>query len=683
MRPGTMARRMLGWCAVPVLASVLIAGTGCAALMGSDTDSSSSTDSESSSEATDFKAVAEEFDVAALDLDYTDRDQDASYDESSATTIVLEETTATVDGSGVSVDEETGIVTIEQEGAYVVSGTLTDGQLAVNVSSDAKVQVVLAGVTIHNEDGPAIYVMQADKCFITLAEGTVNTLTDGSEYALEDDSDEPYATLFSRDDLTINGSGELVVTSSYRHAICSKDDLVITGGTYTVSAVEDALRGRDCVKILDGTFSIVAGGDGIKSNKDTDPERGFVSIDGGTFQIVAGDDGIQGTTYVQITGGELSIESDDDAIHSDLELLISGGSLSIAAGDDAVHSETVLTIDGGTLDITSCYEGIESEKIYINDGEISIVASDDGVNASAADLSSGDASTTDDASDTAIDSTEGGGDAPAMSGGEGLSTAGDETGGSSDTAAATTTTSAFTVADEEGGQSGGELSIAPNGGEGIDERALNDGEPDGAFAEGMGGTSVANEDCLIQINGGYLYVDAQGDGIDSNGSIEITGGVVLVNGPASGADGALDYDLTATISGGTVLMVGASSMAQTFTSGTQAFAFSQVSGQAGQTIAVVDEDGTVVASMTAVRSFEMVLVSSASFEDDGSYTLLIGAEIDDADDYGFTDEGEATGGTETSITVSTTASGGYGGLGTDGNPLPSGQGGEVQNGGGR
>ena len=228
-----------------------------------------------------FEEVAASFDVAALDLEYSNRDQDASYDDASATHIALDGSSASVEGDGTSADGAT--VTITQEGVYVVSGSLDDGQLVVEVPEDVKVQVVLAGAAIHNEDGPAIYVKQADKCFVTLADGTQNTLTDGATYTLEDDSDEPYATLFSRADLTLNGSGALDVTSSYRHAVCSKDDLVITGGTYVVTAVEDALRGRDCVKILEGDFTLNAGGDGIKSNKDTKATKGFVSIDGGTF----------------------------------------------------------------------------------------------------------------------------------------------------------------------------------------------------------------------------------------------------------------------------------------------------------------------------------------------------------------------------------------------------------------
>lgn len=165
----------------------------------------------------------------------------------------------------------------------MATGELTDGQLLMAAGDDDKVQLVLAGATIHNEDGPAIYVQNADKCFVTLADGAENTLTDGADYALEADSDELYATLFSRCDLTLNGGGTLNVTAAYRHAVCSKDDLTVVSGTYNISAAEDGLRGRDSVKIRDGVFSIAAGGDGIKSNKDSKPTKGFVSIDGGTF----------------------------------------------------------------------------------------------------------------------------------------------------------------------------------------------------------------------------------------------------------------------------------------------------------------------------------------------------------------------------------------------------------------
>lgn len=362
---------------------------GCAAV-STDAENSAPSEQAAAASASDveyasFEEVAAAFDESALDLDYSKRDLDASYDASSATVITLSGDSASVQGAGAQTSAA-GVV-ISSAGTYIVSGELTDGQLMVDAGDDDKVQLVLAGATIHNEDGPAIYVRNADKCFVTLDAGTENSLSDGSSYALESDSDEPYATLFSRCDLTLNGSGTLNVTSAYRHAVCSKDDLVVVSGTYNISAVEDGLRGRDSVKVRDGVFAIQAGGDGIKSNKDDDPTKGFVSIDGGAFDIQAGDDAVQGKTLVRLAGGTLTVAANDDTFHSDLEMHLLDASIEASAGDDAFHAETKLTVDGGTVNVTSCNEGYEAEKVYVNGGDTHIVASDDGVNAGAADLS--------------------------------------------------------------------------------------------------------------------------------------------------------------------------------------------------------------------------------------------------------------------------------------------------------
>lgn len=172
----------------------------------------------------------------------------------------------------------------------------------------------------------------------------------------------------------------------------------------------------------------------------------------------------------------------------------------------------------------------------------------------------------------------------------------------------------------------------------------------------------ADSNCLIQINGGYLVVDSVGDAIDSNGNVEVTGGVLLVSGPTSDGDGAFDYDGSATVSGGTVLMVGSTGMAQSFTSGTQAFAMTSASGEAGQSVCVVDGGGNVVASFTAAKRFGMVLSSSPAFAEGGEYTLVIGGEVANANADGYTDSGTVSGG-ETAITASCTASAGVGGMG--------------------
>lgn len=238
--------------------------------------------------ATDGVDWASLIDIPGMDFAYSDRDKDASYDEAAATKIALAGQGATVSGEGAAVEGSTVIITAA--GTYVVSGELTAGSLTVNAGDADKVQIVLSGASIRNEVGSALNIQQADKVFVTLAAGSQNTLADGASYTLAEGEDEPNAALYSKADLTINGTGALTVEGNYRHGVNSKDDLVVTGGTLTVTAKEDGLRGKDCVKVADGSFAITAGGDGVKSNNDEDPTRGFVSIDGGTFAVEAGDE---------------------------------------------------------------------------------------------------------------------------------------------------------------------------------------------------------------------------------------------------------------------------------------------------------------------------------------------------------------------------------------------------------
>lgn len=240
-------------------------------------------------------------------LRFTDRDRDPSYDEASATKIVLDGSGASVTGEGATADGST--VTISADGTYVVSGTLADGQVVVNLpGDDDKAQIVLDGVTIHNEDGPAIQIDQADKVFLTLADGSTNVLSDGASYALAEGEDEPYAALYSKDDLTINGSGVLEVTGNYRHAIASKDDTVITGGTIVITSVEDAVRGNDAIKIGGGNITVNAGDDAFHS------EYLFYIADG-TVDVESCVEGYE-AEKIFVHGGETSIVASDDGVNA-------------------------------------------------------------------------------------------------------------------------------------------------------------------------------------------------------------------------------------------------------------------------------------------------------------------------------------------------------------------------------
>lgn len=499
-------------------------------------------------------------DIPGMDFEYSDRDKDASYDVASATNIALSGQGATVSGEGAAVEGAT--VTISAAGTYAVTGELTAGSLVVNAGDQDKVQIVLSGASIRNEAGPALNIQQADKVFVTLADGTQNTLADGASYALAEGEDEPNAALYSKADLTINGTGALSIEGNYCHGVNSKDDLVVTGGAIAVVAKEDGLRGKDCVKVADGSFAITAGGDGVKSSNDEDPTRGFVSIDGGTFTV------------------------------------------------------------------TGCEEGIEAQEVIVNNGELNITASDDGINAAVAERDSNDA--TIDASGDA-GSTVGQDDHAGDRGGEGQGDGGQG-------------------ADAQNGR-GGQRPELP---EGVEPGQVPDGEQGGGFGarDGRGGAggpmgANASEDCLIQINGGVVTINAGGDAVDSNGYVEVTGGE-LVGASSGTGDSALDYEYGATVTGGTVILAGGAGMAETFSEGsTQPFALVSLNGSANTELSVESESGEVLARCTVPVSFQCVTLSVPGLAEGATGKLVAG---------------DAT----TDFTASTTPSGGMGAMGAPG-----------------
>lgn len=644
---------LLAGCAAAVL---LFSVAGCSSTDAGEPSIASTAEvleenaSEKSVEYASFEEVAAAFDASALNLEYSKRDMDAFFDESSATKITLSGDSASVSGSGAAA--EGSAVTISTAGTYIVSGNLTDGSITVTTSENDKVQIVLNGVKIVSSSGPAIDVQSADTCFITLAEGTQNSLSDGSAFASEDANACIYATC----DLTINGSGSLDVSGNYRHGVFSKDDLVVYGGSINVSAVEDGLNGKDSVKIGAGDISIDSGADGVKSSKSTNPEKGFVYVSGGSLSIDAEDDGIQAKTRLCIAGGSIEIDAADDALHSDLEGALNGGSTTVRSGDDAFHCETKLEVNDGSFVAEACNEGYEAEQVVVNGGDTNICALDDAMNASAADLSD-DSESSDADTSTIAPSGEPGANAAQLDGSIGVpdaSSANADSNGQQNTAPQGAGQQDSATPPELPS----DLGQAPN----VQGRMERGGQAPG----GQGGAPGASDsNCLIQINGGKVVLDSQGDGVDSNGNVEITGGTLLVNGPSSDGDGAFDYDGEATISGGTVLMAGAVGMAQSFTSGMQAFALVQASGSAGSVIEATDADGNVVATLTATKAFGCVLVSGAGVSDGDTITASV--------------DGAATMATASTAGTSGIATGGLGGMG--GGPAkgnrPEGQGGPA------
>ena len=291
-----------------------------------------------------------------VDINFTDRDKSSEYDESSAVKITLNGSSAVVSGSGVNISGST--VTITSAGTYIISGSLSDGQIVIAASDSDKVQLVLNNAEINCNISAAVYVKSADKVFVTLPAGTTNSLGGGTEYVQTDDNTVD-GVIFSKSDLTLNGTGTLKIDADYRHGIVTKDTLCITGGTYVIDAVKTCLAGKDGIKILDGSFTLTAGSKGLNSGNDDDAKAGSIYIAGGTF----------------------TIKSEDDSIHADGSCIIAGGTYTIAAGDDGIHANYDTVITDGSITITDSYEGIEGRRITVSGGTINLTASDDGINA--------------------------------------------------------------------------------------------------------------------------------------------------------------------------------------------------------------------------------------------------------------------------------------------------------------
>ncbi len=405
------------------------AGSTEAAKPESTDDNSVTTDKESAEQNTGLLSVTNDM--------FSNRDVEIGYDEETSARIVLSGNSAESDSKAVNIDGTT--VTVKEEGTYIISGTLDDGMLIVNAEDTDKVRLVLNGVRISNSDCAAIYIANADKVFITTAADTENILSNGGEYVRIDDNNID-AAVYSKEDLTLNGEGSLTVSAAAGHGIVSKDDLVVTSGTYNVTAEKHGLFGKDSVRISNGSFTIKSGKDGIQSENTDDVDKGYVYIANGDFDITASGDGISAEAYLTIDGGKFNVttgggsasvtmktdamgfgkrgdfwsgsssetdeteetvsvkgiktdgtltinggnittDTEDDALHANGNITVNGGKFTIKTGDDALHSDADVTIKDGEFDILYCYEGIEGQNITVEAGDFDISAYDDGFNA--------------------------------------------------------------------------------------------------------------------------------------------------------------------------------------------------------------------------------------------------------------------------------------------------------------
>ena len=594
------------------------------------------TNSSSNSSVVNTSSVTTDKTEGDISIELDEEDTTTSYNESEASKIELTQTSATVTGSGVTVDGSK--VTITSAGTYVISGTLTDGCIDVNVSGKGTVRIILNGVNVTSSTTAPFIVEDAKKVVVTLADGTTNTFTDSTR-ATTDDEDYS-AAITSKADLTFNGNGTLNVNAGYRNGIKSSDDLKIVSGTFNITSNEDGIVGKDLLAIKNGTFNITTGQDGMKSTYDTDDTKGNIIIDGGTFNITAATDGIQSEhilringgdfniktgggyqastksssqnnsfgrmnntstqststdeasmkglkagTVIKITSGTYTINAQDDAVHTNGDMYIDGGTFNVNTGDDGFHADTLIVINDGNIKVENSYESIEAETIIINGGDIDVTASDDGINAACGSSSN----STDNA-----DNNQMGGNMPS---------------GMSDG------TAPEPLLDDNGQMGMGQ----PNG----QSSDMSNNSQTGGMPQGNNSSSTAT----LTINGGNILVNASGDGLDANGSIYINGGTIIISGPTSDGDTAIDFDNTCEITGGTVMAFGSSGMLETPTSAENGSCivttFSTAS--ANSEFSLKDSSGNTILSYTPSKAYASAIVYSTDIKSGSTYTVNAGS----------------------------------------------------------
>ena len=356
-----------------IIASVILAATlvftGC-----SESDNSTSQTASASSVSQD-SGSPDSSDISGItkvssdknDL-YTERDLQQTADTSSAKSVTVSD--------GQTID-------ITEEGVYVISGTAKNCTVKVNAPDNAKIQLVLDGVSITNDDFPAIYVVSADKCFVTTTDKQ-STLSVSGSFRSDGDTNTD-AVIFSKDDLVFNGTGTLVISSANGNGISGKDDIKVTGGTYEITSKLDSIEANDRILICAGTFTVNSEKDALHCENDEDKTLGIIVISDGTFKITAKSDAIQGNTAVTVDGGSFELKA-AEGIESTL-ITINGGKLNITSSDDGINagnknksnSTPTIEINGGDIKITMAdgdTDGIDSNgDIIVNGGTVDITTS--------------------------------------------------------------------------------------------------------------------------------------------------------------------------------------------------------------------------------------------------------------------------------------------------------------------
>lgn len=590
-----------------------------------------SLETEINAEETSAQSEAGTFSSADM---FTERDLAGTYEESGAVYVTLSDDGIAGETDGVVIDGQ--MVTITAEGTYIFSGTLSEGQIVVD-ADNAKVQIVFDNVDITCASSAAVYVKSAEKVFVTLAEGSQNTLRNTDEYVAIDDNNID-AVIFAKSDLTLNGTGSLTIISAEGHGIVSKDDLKIIGGTYDITAAGHALSGKDSVRIADGTFILTAEKDGIHAENADDEEKGYIYIADGDFTITSDGDGMDASNIVQIEDGTLDITAGGGAANSlkTHESDVPGGpGGGMPQNGEKLDGESMPQMgekpDGENMTEMGKRPDGTTPPEKPSQTDQSDTADETAAPDNATDHQSSSAETTEDTTtDESGTSTKG------IKAGGGMYLNGDtyQIDSADDSihsnANITIADGTYTLATGDDGVHADDALIV-NGGtitvtesyEGLEGLTvtINDGTIDITASDD--GINTAGE--KMELNGGYIHILAGGDGVDSNGDLTINGGEIYIDGPSDNGNSAIDYGdrSSAYVNGGTLVAIGSSGMAEVMSDSSKQKVLMVKLGEqmeAGNVV-LTDSEGNVIVSYTALKTYDCVIISTAEVESGATYTL--------------------------------------------------------------
>lgn len=478
---------------------------------------------------------------------------------------------------GEGAEAEGTSVVISKAGVYSVKGSCSDGRITVNAGKDDKVTLMLEGLELTSSNGSAVDCEEAKELVLFVSDKSVNTFSDGSH--VSEDEDAPDSAVFSRVNMVITGSGTLNVNGLFNDGIKSKDGLAINGGSIWVNSVDDGIVGRDYIKVTGGMVTVNAAGDGLKSTNDKDSTKGYISVsEGSMIDIESGKDGIQAETSLSVDGGKITITAGGEAADAEVK-----ASVSPFDRDNMENSESVkglkagadITISGGEFNVKSLDDCIHSNSnVTVAKGTFTLSSCDDAIHA-----------------DESLKISDG----------------------------------SFTITKSYEGLEGKNIDIS---GGTFDIKSADDGINAAGGDNGQFfGYDEESDEYYISISGGDITVDAEGDGIDSNGTVAMSGGNVTVYGPTSSGNGALDYEKSFAVSGGTLMAFGSRGMAQAPSTLSQPCLSIYAAVQSGGKVEVRGEDGNVIMSTTLPKAAESLIFTSDKLRQGFDYGIYADGQL--------------------------------------------------------